>query len=415
MARKQPESQVMTAEEVEQMNSVIAAYEQQEEEKFNAPTIADEFGDAYADAWANYATGASGEFSISVCRDADAHRGKETKLFSCRSSDYTPDELENHIQRVYGGGDYRIRGYLNGKILKGLNKQFSCESLPEPANQVRAPEAQTFESRHQSNLMDQQLQMSNSMMNMQMQMMQGMAALFASIARPEKGPDILEMMRVVKELLPPPPAQNSDSITMLKEGIALARELAGTGGGESEESAMSIIQNLIKTAGPMLTQAMSQPRQPQIQQRPQQTYSQIPVPAPRPIPAPPTRPPVPDQLPAPAAVPEKQDAKKDLLDALAQFIATGANPQESVDFINSHLTDDEFDQVIDYFQNPGWLAELVRFDKRFEGHEEWLGFACTCFMSYLDDGSETGDTGTEFADSSALETDGNQNPPHTTD
>lgn len=406
-ARNQKPVELITQEEREALNRAIEMEEKLDAllESQNVPAVSES-----SSAWESYAQGVNAEMSIVVCRAATAHRGKESRLMRIRSSELTPEEVEDHIQATYGSGEYRIRGYLPG--IKGavFNIEFVCEDLPGKPDLL--PARQETQPMRENPMESLQNSMIVNMMNMQMQMMQGMAGLFANLAQPQKGPDILEIMRVMREMNPTP-APVTDPLALLKEGMSLAKEVMG-GGSDRETNALDVVKDLLNTAGPVISQALQQ-----AQQRQPAPAPDAPMPtAPRPaalqqLQAPaPKLPPRPvqevQQPPAPvepaALIPETPE--KRLLDALHAFRTGGVTPFAAADMIQSQLTDDELFQVIEFFDDVQWLPKLMKHDARFQGADEWLAEAAVNLMQYVSDVDENADavqTGTIF-DASAPET-----------
>lgn len=396
MARKQNTpvtGQILTQEERESYERDIAAFEQEEQRERVSPIAAMDASNG----WGDLAGGMQQEIQISVCRAPTAHRGRETHLMRCTSAEYTKEELEDHIQATYGAGDYRIRGYYNGKLIEGLSFPFSCEDAPDTGREI-APVSQSLPSQAEM-MQQQQFAMFQNMMGMQMQMMQGMAGLFANLAKPVEQPNMLEIMRTVKELMPQPVSTpTADPFSMVKEVLGLAKELPAiaSGGSDRETSAMDVISQLINTAGPILESLKSQPRAPV-----QPVFN--PNPTPRPVAqiAPPA-------APSPQIVsPQMQFQQKPASARIDQFLTLlhsmingGITPDAAADMINEQATDDEFAEIYEFMDAPGWIQKLQASDARFVDHTAWLENAKTALLSMLtdiDETPETGDTGTNIA------------------
>jgi len=254
------------------------------------------------------------------------------------------------------------------------------------------------------------------MMQMQQQMMVGFGEMMRSMVESMRQPqqnqrDPLEILTLAKTLFDKPTLDNP--MEWLKQGMELAGRTV-----DKETSAVDVVKDLVSTAGPILKSALeNRPRSP----------NPVPVPIQRPMgtpadlqrfaqiePAGPIAPPprIEQIQSASATNTAPEDNKTRLFNALHEFISNNAPPHVAVAIIQENITDDQAFEIMEHFNNPAWMGDLLGYDQRFIGHEEWLGRAAAEFMSYftdedpnappVDNSTESPQTGTEIAKPDAV-------------
>ena len=406
-ARKTPQTgEILTREEREAYETAIAEFEETD----RTPAIYNDETETLPNGWGDLANDQLAEVFISVCRITTNGAGPEEKIVRVRASEYTRDELETMIQENWGRGKYKMRGYRNGQLVKGMIFEFSCadpinrEKAPAPVVQ---PQAGFDMQMAQMTMMTGMVQMMQNMMAGQAEAMRAMVESIRGNQQPQNQPNMLELLAVAKDLFKPEKTGMPDNpMEWLTKGMELAGNLAGGG----EPSTMGVLKDLVSSVGPVLTEAMkNRPAQAPQQKPPMQAIPKmIPPPpmAPKPAPAQadidqfmqdaptPTDPRSPIQLPP-------EDGKTRLLNALHVFYQQGTDPQAAVNFIEPQLDDDQFSEVVEFFSQPDWIRKVIQYDQRFANAVDWLGMAAASFMSRVltedendvdsqDDGAQTG-------------------------
>ena len=381
-ARKPPQTgEILTREEREAYETAIAEFEETD----RTPAIYNDETETLPNGWGDFTNDQLSEVFISVCRLPVNGSGPEEKITRVRASEYTHDELETMIQENWGRGKYKMRGYRNGQLVKGMIFEFSCadpinrEKAPAPVVQ---PQAGFDMQMAQMSMMTGMVQMVQNMMAGQAEAMRAMVESIRGNQQPQNQPNMLELLAVAKDLFKPEKTGMPDNpMEWLTKGMELAGNLAGGG----EPSTMGVLKDLVSSVGPVLTEAMkSRPAQAPQQKPPMQAIPKmIPPPPMAPKPAPAQAdidqfmqdaPPAPIQLPP-------EDGKTRLLNALHVFYTQGTDPQAAVNFIEPQLDDDQFSEVVEFFSQPDWIRKVIQYDQRFTNAVDWLGMAAAAFMS----------------------------------
>lgn len=333
------------------------------------------------------------EVKISITRPASAHRGREEFVMRCVSGDFRPDELKEHLQLKYGGGDYRVRGYFQGKTV--FNELWTVADL-KPATPAAEPISKTADPVDVAMMLKtMQLQMLESQMNAQRQSAEVMSTMMnaiAQIAKPQPAPDPLQSMQMMftmmasaRDMFAPAQGAAPDPLGVIKTAMELAKEIGG-GGGDKETNANDVLMSLLGVAGKALPQILAQnknppsprppaqPAIPRMNPAPQAPVS--PVPAPTPVPA-----------PAPRANPMQQAVEK--IDAMR---AMGAEPGQAADLISEALDDGDWLRLQNFLHREDWLSVLGRVVPGALAAPEWWRATRESLRAAVDDLTDNGET-----------------------
>ena len=311
------------------------------------------------DSWAEFGDGES-EVEITVHRAATSHRGKEAFCMRFYSSSYSPLELLEAIQEKHGGGEYRVRGFINKKAV--FNRPIVIEGKPisETAPAVRndgALDARAF----QSQLLEQQI-------HGQRQMLELMQSITSSL-RPAQQPNAIEsmqgmfaLMTAARDLFKPAESQQNP-LELIQKGIEFAREYAG-GGGDGESSTNDVLLQLLQTVSPVLQKIVERPVIQQVRANPSPAAPVVKAPQVQGVPgqrvaAGGENKPVFAPVPKKNVPPKFQQFAPVLVSALLSSDSVHDTAQTVLDATNL-LSDDDFDIVADFVFESDAVGKLAR-------------------------------------------------------
>lgn len=182
---------------------------------------------------------------VKVYRATPGKRGNDAYLFECLPSEFSLDFLRDN----YGGGHFRVQIRVRGRIYRQNVISIEAPKTPtlpavvSPAPQLNAPVSQNLD------LLTFMREMQNRQLEAQQQMLAGFSAIVERISGTQNSrADYLQEMLTMKQIFAQP-AQNSDPISTLMQGIQLAREV-----GIAEKPETNMFEEMAKTILPALTQ-----------------------------------------------------------------------------------------------------------------------------------------------------------------
>jgi hypothetical protein len=317
-------------------------------------------------------------------------------------------ETMDELRQDYGGGDYQIRIFVNGKIRKNIN--FSIAADPRQKSPL------VTDKRGDNDLMIMMMQMQQSSADRQMQMMQAMttmqaqsqqaasqqmlglmtALIPAMMGNREKMSDIIPLMAAMN------PKPEGGGLKESLEVLTIAKGLfseGGSGGGDGDGSliseAMKLGSQILPAIGNMI------PKRPQAAPVEMSGEGVHMLPAPVPMPAP---------VRAPAETAENSPVTGvgpsdfPVLDMVREDVLfmfnRGRSPEMAADHVMSVLdaagvTDADLFALIARFQaSPNWIDELASAGIDLRSNPEWaFAFLGALVQLYTQDDGDHDDTG----------------------
>lgn len=207
-----------------------------------------------------YCEGSEASSTLGIYRRVPNSR-KEMFVANIDGSDFAPEVIKER----FGGGDYTIKGYDSKSRLR-LNQSLSIEGAP--ISEMRAASAHAMPPVSAPAALDIQ-----SLMQMMQESNRQMLVGLAQIMQPAQGAessrrDMLEEMRVMRDIFAQPQKSDEGGMNMLLKGI----ELAGSLGKGGDTSGMDVLLESIKSFAPAIgaVVAQSQARGPQVARQQQQ-------------------------------------------------------------------------------------------------------------------------------------------------
>lgn len=290
---------------------------------------------------------------IVVHREDDGPNSKSVACGQYRADKYDFFDLQDHIQRTYGGGDYRFRLYEHGRIVAS-----KVVSLAHPINGGTAEQANGFE-----NKMLEMIEGQNRRMEEFMRSSQGGGT-------PKTTMELLQEMQIMREVFDPRQAPTNPMQEMLTTLTAF-KELGfiNTDGGGGDTPGF---EKLLSMGADLVSKAAD---------KSQQEPARLPNPQPRPRlrrPAPPT----PQQMAAlkseqrrlrnPKISIEEQEKMKMLklgLQMLLQYARTNASHDDALDLIWAQVPES---QIKDFLCQPDSLQTLASISTEVLEHKQWF-------------------------------------------
>lgn len=168
-------------------------------------------------------------------------------LFSCQPGQFTREELEEHLQTTYGGGDYVVRVYV------GKPRQLHAVeplSVAAPIKLAGLAPANVADNRDDflRMMMAQQQESRDTMMAMMQNSTQMMMGVVQAIAgRPQQQNNLADTIQLAQLLTGKQQSTSpTEILQLIMQGIELGKETAGNGGGDE-----SIFQTMVKSFGPL--------------------------------------------------------------------------------------------------------------------------------------------------------------------
>ncbi len=186
--------------------------------------------------------------------------GRSIHVERIAADKYDVGQLLDYLASNYGGGDYRVRVYANGKL--------TANKLMSIASKLKKENEHTLNAPNTGSEVAQSLQ---AFMHAMAQQNQQMIELMQN-----NKPDEMEMlnkMMMYKQLFASENSGASNGISQLKESIEVMGSLGIQIGGPTEEKD-SGFTDLIEKLAPVMGAAMQQQPHPQRPQRPQPNPNQ---------------------------------------------------------------------------------------------------------------------------------------------
>jgi len=293
--------------------------------------------------------------------------------------DYNREE----IARQYGGGEYRCRirrsdGSFGPTWYFSVDKTRKSEMDSESTGTAGGYDAVRLVETVASKLSEKQSgpdmnsivnmmsDKSDKMMQMMImnqqestKMMVGMMSAMASAmaGRPQPTNDTA-LTSISTMLLKHSLESSKTSMDDMLGTIIKLKKLAGEDEDDSEPEKGSFVQDIVG-AIPQLMRTMFPGGQ-----QPQPLPEQAPVQAPTPKTAQ-TPPPAPKEL-------TPQEKMESIIPALIQFAEQKSDVGEVHDFYQQLITDDEYESVATYLENPGWWENISKPIPQMLPHKEWF-------------------------------------------
>lgn len=291
------------------------------------------------DGWFDFLTG-DREAEIFVYRQNGSGKDPMAYLFRAAVDKYTPAELMDYLRDQYGGGDYRIRPYKNGRLLPG-SKLLTIESpnkgLAVVNNQSGDPVVMAVLSR-----------------------LDALTEKLTDRADPmEEMKKTLAFMGLMKEAMgigsaPPSPISQLKEMMATMEMMQQMRGMLG-GGGEPQETGFlsGKMGDILEKSLPAILGALSRPASPQAPRQPRR-----PMPRPEPVEINPRPASAHTKKEVPTMTPQEIQYKKQL-QQLCMACDMGHTPEDVADMIVGALTEEQADQMEIQLQGD-FYAEAVR-------------------------------------------------------
>ena len=300
------------------------------------------------------------EVAITVTRQATQHRGREEFVMRCNSSDYTPDSLLEYIQRTFGGGDYRIKGYVAGRMVFNQAHTIAAPAAPKtenvPAPRTDALDVATMVKQMQLQMVEQQLNAQRQMS----EMMSGMMQTLGVALKPPPPVDQMQMMQSMMAMLgaaremfaPAQTATQAEPMGIINVALQLAEKLGGSG--DKETNTNDVLMSLLNVAGKALPQMIAQnkpapgaaaaiPRPPMPQKVPAIT-------APAPV----------ASAPATAPAPARRGVLQQAAEKIDALRIMGIAPDQAADMISEALPDDDWLRLQNFLHRDNWYDLLAQ-------------------------------------------------------
>ena len=294
----------------------------------------------------------------------DAKTQRDVFAFETTPSEFATGGL-TEIGKRYGGGDYRVRVYADGKVLthRRVSIMEQKEIAPNPVTSI-VPEIQNAMAQQNQMMLEGFRAIADAMKAQQppvapsfMEQMQAFASLQNIFGAKQQGPDFGQM------------------IDMLKQGMEIGRS-------SGEQSTLDVLMRGIETFGPVLADAVKNNPAPQ----PIQQTAQIPAPA---------------SVPQIAAQPTSEDEMNMLREAMLKqsinFLVKQAeadhDPAVYAIMVMDQLDDENLRGFID---RADWLDFLAQYNPAIKNQPiaEWFGKLRVEIKSMLDDLTQEEKSGT---------------------
>ena len=293
--------------------------------------------------------------------------------------DYNREE----IARQYGGGEYRCRirrsdGSFGPTWYFSVDKTRKSEMDSESTGTAGGYDAVRLVETVASKLSEKQSgpdmnsivnmmsDKSDKMMQMMImnqqestKMMVGMMSAMASAmaGRPQPTNDTA-LTSISTMLLKHSLESSKTSMDDMLGTIIKLKKLAGEDEDDAEPEKGSFVQDIVG-AIPQLMRTMF-PAGQQAQPLPEQAPVQAPTPS-----TPQTPPPAPKEL-------TPQEKMESIIPALIQFAEQKTDVGEVHDFYQQLITDEEYESVATYLENPGWWENISKPIPQMLSHKEWF-------------------------------------------
>lgn len=280
---------------------------------------------------------------INVWEEITGYRDKT--FIDCFPSDqFSYSELLKHIQRTYGGGNYRLMVYGKGGIQKGGNKLVRIKSA---IGDKSAPASSTGGGDTIALIMREMKEQNATMMAMMRDSMQAQ--------QPKSNMEMLQELQLMKAIMQPDQPQNGGGVGEIIKTIKSLKELELIG--VSDDSSDTSMEKLIGIAGSLVQKAVDTPTpSPQPVNRSAQPMTK------------PQRQPRQNQA---HPQPEEQDDMMIRMGiaAILNFIKGGAEPWEPLDLIFQQIPEGK---IKEFLLEPDSIDELIKLNAELAQHKPWL-------------------------------------------
>lgn len=179
-------------------------------------------------------------------------------LFTCTPAEFP---IVDRVRDEYGGGKYQVRIYREAGGKKSLFRRFSFRiGSPRPFAQHHAPAKSGVDD------MANVVRAMAENQQKQMEQFQTMMVNMQRTAQPAQQTSMVDMMQGIAAMmgamqqLMPKPQPATGGIETLIQGMTLAKDLLGeSGGGGSERNLYDTLTETVKTFGPVMAGALSNP------------------------------------------------------------------------------------------------------------------------------------------------------------
>jgi hypothetical protein len=292
---------------------------------------------------------------------------------------YDYGQLLEYLRENYGGGDYRVRLYVKGRLKKGGNKLIQIAKKITPSNVALSHAGEA------ASILD-------TVLGRMEENNQRMLQILQSRTEPTSSrKDMLEELAMMSTIING--GQKSGSMLgAVKEMAEVMTLMQGLSGGVEKES---MLTSALNAFAPVAVAALQRPQGPVVRQ-----YTQ-----PRPVKTvnTPTQKPVTEPKKETNPMDEHAAAIKQIITVLETLGENGVAPSAIAEKITESIdTQEKFDALETWVTNPTCIDDLVKLDKNVERYKSWfllliehvkaqMGLSSSVSDEYEDEDEEDGE------------------------
>ena len=281
------------------------------------------------------------EAFVSIFQEIENRPSKYVTRISADKYDY--GQLLEYLATEYGGGDYRIRLYANGKLrankLESIAQRIATSNLP-----AKIDGANGIEHVLQSFLVN-------------------MGNMISQMTPPQQSRrEMLDEMLLYKQLFGG--AQQNDSLSQLTQSLEVLKTLGVEIGGKREENDSDSVMGFLGSIAEPLGEIVKGVAASQIP--PQQNRGKTTLPQTQP-----NQPKKTGNIMNPAKLVFETTIKQHL-NTLLKGAKNGTDAQIYADLILDQIPDKYWPKFLDFMHSPSWFKDLVRLNSGVGEFEGWF-------------------------------------------